>query len=99
MNIFLILNPIKPFKQSNELTEEISFDIRSSRSVYLSALITIIRHKKLDWKPIHDYGMHLSDTRPPLHVSSDGMILYLIESMSKILEAIQKHPILITISR
>jgi len=65
----------------------------------LSALIGIIRHKKLDWKPIHDYGMHLSDTRPPLHVSSEGMILYLIESMAKILEAIKKDPFLITLSR
>jgi hypothetical protein len=43
--------------------------------------------------------MHLSDTRPPLHVSSEGMILYLIESMAKILEAIKKDPFLITLSR
>ncbi|CAF4876748.1 unnamed protein product, partial [Rotaria socialis] len=35
---------------------------------YLSALIAIIRHKKLDWKSVHDYGAQLSDTRPPLHV-------------------------------
>jgi len=44
--------------------------------------------------------MHLSDTRPPLHVSSEGMILYLLESMGKVLESIKKKgPILITISR
>ena len=43
--------------------------------------------------------MHLSDTRPPLHVSSEGMIIYLIESIRKILESIKKNPILITISR
>jgi hypothetical protein len=68
-------------------------------SIYLSALIAIIRHKKFDWKSIHEYGMHLSDTRPPLHVSSEGMILYLIESMAKILEAIKKTPFLITLSK
>jgi len=68
-------------------------------NIYLSALIAIIRYKKLDWKPIHNYGMHLSDTRPPLHVSSEGMIIYLLESMAKVLESIQKPPILITISR
>jgi len=68
-------------------------------NIYLSALIAIIRYKKLDWKSIHNYGMHLSDTRPPLHVSSEGMILYLLESMGKVLESIKKGPILITISR
>ncbi|CAF3416684.1 unnamed protein product [Rotaria sp. Silwood1] len=68
-------------------------------NAYLAALIAVIRYKKLDWKSIHNYGMHLSDTRPPLHVSSEGMILYLLESMAKVLESIQKHPILITISR
>jgi hypothetical protein len=68
-------------------------------NIYLSALISIIRFKKLDWKSIHDYGMHLSDTRPPLHVSSEGMILYLIESIGKVLQSIKKEPIVITISR
>ncbi|CAF3773051.1 unnamed protein product [Rotaria socialis] len=66
---------------------------------YLSALIAIIRHKKLDWKSVHDYGAQLSDTRPPLHVSSEGMILYLLESMAKVIESIEKHPMIITISR
>ncbi|CAF1441275.1 unnamed protein product [Rotaria sordida] len=66
---------------------------------YLSALIAIIRYKKLDWKAIHNYGMHLSDTRPPLHVSSEEMIIYLHEAMAKILQSIKKQPILITISR
>jgi len=68
-------------------------------NIYLSALISIIRYKKLDWKLIHNYGMHLSDTRPPLHVSSEGMIIYLLESMAKVLESIKKDPILITVSR
>ncbi|CAF0916119.1 unnamed protein product [Adineta steineri] len=68
-------------------------------NIYLSALISVIRHKKLDWKLIHNYGMHLADTRPPLHVSSEGMIIYLLESMTKILESIKPHPVLITISR
>ncbi|CAF2480843.1 unnamed protein product [Rotaria sp. Silwood2] len=68
-------------------------------NTYLAALIAIIRYKKLDWKSIHNYGIHLSDTRPPLHVSSEGMILYLLESMAKVLESIEKHPILITVSR
>jgi len=66
---------------------------------YLSALIGIIRYKKLDWKKIHNYGMHLSDTRPPLHVSSEEMIIYLNEAMAKILQSIKKDPILIAISR
>jgi hypothetical protein len=43
--------------------------------------------------------MHLSDTRPPLHVSSEGMIIYLVESLGKVLQSIKKDPILITISR
>jgi hypothetical protein len=43
--------------------------------------------------------MHLSDTRPPLHVSSEEMIIYLTEAMAKILQSIKKDPILITISR
>jgi hypothetical protein len=66
---------------------------------YLAALILLIRYKKLDWKIVHNYGMHLSDTRPPLHVSSEEMIIYLNESMAKILQSIKKDPILITISR
>ncbi|UJR10188.1 hypothetical protein I4U23_014403 [Adineta vaga] len=66
---------------------------------YLSALIAIIRHKKLDWQAVHNYGMHLSDTRPPLHVSSEEMVIYLTEAMAKILQSIKKDPILITISR
>ncbi|CAF3354506.1 unnamed protein product [Rotaria socialis] len=66
---------------------------------YLSALISIIRLKKLDWKLIHSYGMHLSDTRPPLHVSSEEMVIYLHEAMAKVLQSIKKNPILITISR
>lgn len=70
-----------------------------TENIYLSALITIIRHKKLDWKSIHEYGMHLADTRPPLHVSSEGMILYLVEAMAKVLESIKKTPLFITISR
>ncbi|CAF5114348.1 unnamed protein product [Rotaria magnacalcarata] len=65
---------------------------------YLSALISIIRFKKLDWKLIHRYGMHLSDTRPPLHVSSEEMVIYLHEAMAKVLQSIKKNPILITIS-
>ncbi|CAF0862940.1 unnamed protein product [Rotaria sordida] len=68
-------------------------------NTYLAALITIIRYKKLDWKAIHNYGIHLSDTRPPLHVSSEGMIIYLLESMAKVLESFEKQPILITVSR
>ncbi|CAF1205603.1 unnamed protein product [Adineta steineri] len=66
---------------------------------YLSALISIIRYKKLDWEAIHNYGMHLSDTRPPLHVSSEEMVIYLTEAMAKILQSIKKDPVLITISR
>lgn len=66
---------------------------------YLAALIAIIRYKHLDWKVIHDYGIHLSDIRPPLHVSSEEMVIYLIESMAKILQSIKKDPILITVSR
>jgi hypothetical protein len=68
-------------------------------NLYLAALIAVIRYKKLDWKLIHSYGMHLSDTRPPLHVSSEGMIVYLLESMAKVLKSIKKDPELITISR
>lgn len=42
---------------------------------YLSALIGIIRYKKLDWKAVHNYGMHLSDTRLPLDVSFEEIII------------------------
>jgi len=70
-----------------------------SRNPYLAALIAIIRYKKLDWKAIHNYGMHLADTRPPLHVSSEEMIIYMNEAMAKVLQSIKKDPILITISR
>jgi hypothetical protein len=66
---------------------------------FLSTLIGIIRYKKLDWKAIHNYAIHLSDARPLLHVSSEEMIIYLNESMAKILQSIKKDPILITISR
>lgn len=69
------------------------------RNQYLNALVGIIRYKKLDWKPIHNYAVQLSDTRPPLHVSSEGMILYLLEAMARVLESIKKNPILITVSR
>ncbi|CAF0828878.1 unnamed protein product [Adineta ricciae] len=68
-------------------------------NIYLSALISVIRMKKLDWKVVHNYAMHLADTRPPLHVSSEGMIIYLTEAMTKVLESIKKTPSLITISR
>ena len=78
------------------LTKSNLFD---SSNPYLSALIAIIRYKKINWKAIHNYGMHLSDTRPPMHVSSEEMIVYLHEAMAKILQSIKKHPILITISR
>lgn len=70
-----------------------------SSNPYLSALIAIIRYKKLDWKAIHNYGMHLSDTRPPLHVSSEEMVIYLTEAMAKILQSIKKDPLLMTVSR
>ncbi|CAF1530815.1 unnamed protein product [Adineta ricciae] len=66
---------------------------------YLSALIGIIRYKKLDWRAVHNYGMHLADTRPPLHVSSEEMVIYLTEAMAKILQSVKKDPILVTISR
>lgn len=69
------------------------------RSPYLSALIGIIRYKKLDWRAIHNYGMHLADTRPPLHVSSEEMVIYLTEAMAKVLQSVKKDPILVTISR
>ncbi len=58
---------------------------------FLSTLIGIICYKKLDWKAIHNYGIHLSDTRPPLHVSSEEMIIYLNESMAKTLQSIEKR--------
>lgn len=70
-----------------------------SRNVYLSAIISVIRSKKMDWQAVHNYGMHLADTRPPLHVSSEGMILYLMEATAKVLESIKKKPLLITVSR
>ena len=69
------------------------------RNPYLSALIGIIRYKKLDWKAIHQYGMHLADTRPPMHVSSEEMVIFLLEALAKILKSIKKEPKLITISR
>jgi hypothetical protein len=69
------------------------------RNLYVAALIGIIRYKKLDWKAVHQYGTHLSDTRPPMHVSSESMIVYLIESIDRILRSIQKDPLLVTISR
>ncbi|UJR35835.1 hypothetical protein I4U23_028581 [Adineta vaga] len=68
-------------------------------NIYLSALVSVIRSKKLDWKAVHSYAMHLADTRPPLHVSSEGMILYLIEALTKVLESLKHSPNLITISR
>lgn len=43
--------------------------------------------------------MHLSDTRPPYHVSSEEMVIYLNEAMAKVLQSIKKNPILITVSR
>ncbi len=77
----------------------IDIDLFYCSSPYLSALIAIIRYKKLDWKAIHNYGMHLSDTRPPLHVSSEEMVIYMNEAMAKVLQSIKKDPMLITISR
>lgn len=43
--------------------------------------------------------MHLSDTRPPLHVSSEEMVIYLTEAMAKVLQSIKKDPALVTVSR
>lgn len=34
-----------------------------------------------------------------MHVSSEGMIIYLIESMSRVLQSIKKDPIMMTLSR
>jgi len=82
-----------------ESIEKRNFSFLFFSDPYLTALISLIRFKKLDWKSVHNYGMHLSDTRPPLHVSSEEMVVYLNESMSKILQSIKKDPILITISR
>lgn len=73
--------------------------VLSSRNPYLTALIAVIRHKKMNWKPIHHYAMHLADTRPPIHISSEEMIIYLLEGASKILQSIKKDPMIITISR
>lgn len=92
------------FKQIRTLMNEYITGVKADQQIfindpYLAALIAIIRYKKLDWKLVHNYGMHLSDTRPPLHVSSEAMIIYLNESMARILQSIKKDPVLITISR
>ncbi|CAF1503462.1 unnamed protein product, partial [Didymodactylos carnosus] len=68
-------------------------------NAYLSALLSVIRYKKLDWSLIHNYGMNLSDVRPAYHVSSEEMVLYLLDSMTKILQSVTKPPVLITIDR
>ena len=59
----------------------------------------MIRHKKMNWKTIHHYAMHLADTRPPTHISSEEMIIYLLEGVSKVLQALKKEPMLVAISR
>ena len=53
----------------------------------------------MNWKAVHNYGKHLADTRPPLHVSSEEMVIYLLESVGKVLQLLKKEPVLITISR
>lgn len=92
------LDQIKTFMEEY-LTEPKAEQPIMIENPYLTALIAVIRYKKMNWKTIHHYAMHLADTRPPNHISSEEMIIYLLEGASKILQALKKDPIYITISR